>query len=302
MTLKELYKLVIEKKSVENKLNELSFQQTDLENKIDELKKIMKKEQKDVDKLEMISLSSILSDLFGNKEEKLNKERKEAYEAKIKYDSCKIQIQSVKLDIKYYQDKLDKLSNCEEEYKQLLQEKKELLKDKLEVIELDNKISDSLHFQNEINEAIEECRKALLICDKVMSHLNDANDFAAFDIVIKGGYLMHALKYDMIDKAQEEVNHLQVQLNKLKTELVDVQINQEINISINDFDRNVDLWVDNIFTDYSVKEKIIQSINQIKNTMDIVREIQMKLENLLELEKDKMNKLNKGLEVILVNS
>ena len=106
----------------------------------------------------------------------------------------------------------------------------------------------------------------------------------------------------MIDKAQEEVNHLQVQLNKLKTELVDVQINQEINISINDFDRNVDLWVDNIFTDYSVKEKIIQSINQIKNTMDIVREIQMKLENLLELEKDKMSKLNKGLEVILVNS
>ena len=243
-----------------------------------------------------------MSDLFGNKEEKLNKERKEAYEAKIKYDSCKIQIQSVKLDIKYYQDKLDKLSNCEEEYKQLLQEKKELLKDKLEVIELDNKISDSLHFQNEINEAIEECRKAFLICDKVMSHLNDANDFAAFDIVIKGGYLMHALKYDMIDKAQEEVNHLQVQLNKLKTELVDVQINQEINISINDFDRNVDLWVDNIFTDYSVKEKIIQSINQIKNTMDIVREIQMKLENLLELEKDKMSKLNKGLEVILVNS
>ena len=88
----------------------------------------------------------------------------------------------------------------------------------------------------------------------------------------------------------------------MKTELVDVQINQEINISINDFDRNVDLWVDNIFTDYSVKEKIIQSINQIKNTMDIVREIQMKLENLLELEKDKMSKLNKGLEVILVNS
>ncbi len=302
MKLRELYKLVIEKQSIQNKLNELSFQKTDLENRIDEMKKIMEKEQKDVDKLENFSLSAIISDLLGNKEEKLNKERKEAYEAKMKYNSCVIQLQSVNSDIKYYQDKFNELIDCEEEYKQLLQEKKELLRDKLEVIELDNKISDSLHFQDEINEAIEESKKAILICEKVLSHLNDANDFATFDILVKGGYLMHALKYDVIDKALEEINQLQVQLNKLKTELVDVQINQEIKISINSFDRNVDLWVDNIFTDYSVKDKIIQSIDQTKNTMGMIRELQIKLDKLLELEKEKTKKLNKGLEVILVNS
>ena len=300
MELKELYQLIIEKQSIQNKLNELMNQQSNLTTNIDEFKKNMNKEQKDVERLENMTLTSILTNLFDNKEEKLNKERKEAYEAKLKYDSSIMQYQSVNADIKYYQSKLEEIYNCEEEYEILLKEKKESLKDKIEVIELDKKISETLHYQNEINEAIEEAANAHHICSKILNYLKDANDFATVDVFFKGGILMHSLKYDLLDKAQEEFNRLQVQLNKLKTELVDIHIQQNIELSIDNWSRSVDYWFDNMLTDLQIKDKIIQSISQTEKTNLCIVNLINDLNTMLEEQTNIKHKLQSELEKLIV--
>ena len=65
MTIRELYELVCEKKSIQLKLDELNKQKTQLNDKIVMLKSQYEKEQKDVDNLENNTLSKFFYNLTG---------------------------------------------------------------------------------------------------------------------------------------------------------------------------------------------------------------------------------------------
>ena len=73
--------------------------------------------------LENATLASYFYEFIGKKEEKLEKERKEAYEAKLKYNSVKYQIDSLEVSIKNYNDQLQYLENYKDEYEHLIEEK-----------------------------------------------------------------------------------------------------------------------------------------------------------------------------------
>ena len=297
MKLRQLYEQRLEKDSIQKKLKELSSQQKQIENQIIIWDKKYKEEKYDVEVLESSSIQSFFRELMGNKEEKLEKERKEAYEAKIKLDSYKNQHTSILSDIKYYEKKLIEIYDCDEEYHNLYNEKVISLKDN-EINKLNDKLSDSIHQIKEINEACLETKRALTICDGIVESLNKAKDAATYDMMSRSGIVWHHMKYEALDHAQENIEKLQIQLKRMKRELVDVEINEDIKISIDSFTRGLDFWFDNIFTDYSVREKIGQSLDQAKNVQNQIKMIHMKLEILLEnqlkIKAGYQNKLDKA--------
>ena len=84
-TLKELWQQVAEKKSCEAKQKELTAQRDTLADRLKKLEKSKLAEQADVDRLEGHSLAAFFYQVIGKMDEKLDKERQEAYAARVKY-------------------------------------------------------------------------------------------------------------------------------------------------------------------------------------------------------------------------
>lgn len=304
MELKQLYELILEKESIEKKLDEYNLQKETLENKINELNKILEKELKDVERLENTSFASFIYNVLGNIEEKLEKERKEAFEVKTKINSFKFQLESIYSYINTYENKLNNINNSRDKYEELLNNKKETLKNRLDIVELENKIIASLHQQKEITEAIAVGNTCLKATNNLFEKLREAADWAIRDMLGKGlwSYVAHANKYECLDQSYELSDKLQTCLQQFRVELIDVNIHQSFKVEISDTDKGIDLWFDNFFTDYSVKEKIDNAITNCKQLYKSIELVVNELNEALENEKEKYNILNREFEELIVNA
>lgn len=95
--------------------------------KKNELNRILSKEEKDVKKLESLSIAGLFYSVLGSKGEQLDKERQEYLAVKLKYDGCCNFIKDIETEIRMYTEELTKYIGLEEEYAKLLKEKQELI-------------------------------------------------------------------------------------------------------------------------------------------------------------------------------
>ena len=93
--LQQVQEKVFEKKRLEAKLSVLRSQNRSLELRVAELKRELESQQEDVLRLERVSLSAIFYGLIGKKDERLDKEKAEAYGAKLKYDTAALEQKQV---------------------------------------------------------------------------------------------------------------------------------------------------------------------------------------------------------------
>ena len=143
------------------------------------------KEENDVQKTEN-GISGLMWSVFGRKEEKLNKERREAYAAKVRYDSAVTQMEILEKSIKTYIDELESIEGRRQEYMEtataemrlirqgriLTEDDKIFLKGWLEVLRMQN---------NEIQQALDEGEKSVYIIDDVLRYLDKAQDMCTVD-------------------------------------------------------------------------------------------------------------------------
>ena len=122
-TLKELWQQVAEKKSCEAKQKELTAQRDTLADRLKKLEKSKLAEQADVDRLEGHSLAAFFYQVIGKMDEKLDKERQEAYAARVKYDAALHDLSSVDADLKQIQNRLARLSDSKVSIKLLFPKK-----------------------------------------------------------------------------------------------------------------------------------------------------------------------------------
>ena len=114
---------VATKKRLDGELNRLNERKSLLENNVRSLDKIRIKEDKDVAKLEKVSLSAILLSMFGKKEERLDKEKREAYAATLKYNEANDELTRLVDEIILVEKKYDKVRYAESDYKKAVDNK-----------------------------------------------------------------------------------------------------------------------------------------------------------------------------------
>ena len=127
-TLKELWQQVAEKKSCEAKQKELTAQRNTLADRLKKLERSKLAEQADVDRLEGHSLAAFFYQVIGKMDEKLDKERQEAYATRVKYDAARMDLASVDADLERIQNRLAQLSDCQRQYQTALSEKIKTIK------------------------------------------------------------------------------------------------------------------------------------------------------------------------------
>ena len=268
--LKELHRQKLQKKRWEAMQGELLRQQDEVSKKVAELEAIKKKEQLDVDKLEGKTIKALFFTLAGTKEEKLSKERQEAYVATMKYDAAIRDLEGIRADLQNYKEELAKLTDIEKEYEDLLEQKKSGMKQEnsrgaVEVMRLEKEMETLSHEIIELEEALDVGYKAFDIVDEIVNELQEAHDLADWDTFMDS-FFIDIQKQEHIHNAKDLVQDLREELRRFKTELADVNIEGDIQIEIDEFSEFADWFFDNIFTDWDIKAKIENSQAEAEDT------------------------------------
>ena len=208
-TLKELWQQVAEKKSCEAKQRELTSQRNTLADRLKKLEKSKLAEQADVDRLEGHSLAAFFYQVIGKMDEKLDKERQEAYAARVKYDAALHDLSSVDADLEQIKNRLAQLSDCERRYQAALSEKIKTIKVSAhpaaqQVAESESCIAALKVQKRELLEAINAGKTALHTVNEVLETLDNAEGWSTWD-VMGGGLGVDLAKYEELDNAQEQI-------------------------------------------------------------------------------------------------
>lgn len=299
--LKEFIKL---KKSLKEEVNILEDQLEKDEKKLYDLEKDLKKEKKDVDNLNKFSVSNIIATVLNNKENKLEKEEQAYLIVKSKYDELLANINILKKDLVSKRNKLKTLDNCEEEYNKVINEKIKLIKDygsydaKEKILNLDKRINNIINESRKIKEVYEVGKKLIREVSYAKDELKNAKNWGILDIV--GGDMMSSIvKHNKIKKANDKFYKIKELISSFNKELGDIKLN---NISFSTITVTLDLFLDNIFTDISVQNKIndaLNSIEEVKIKVErVMNELQRRYDS-LEIElKEKKKEFNLLIEAL----
>lgn len=286
--LQQLKDKVMQKKRMETELHDLYAQKRDLTGRVAQLEKIKNSEQKDVDRLEGGSLAAFFYNVVGKMDEKLTKEKEEAYKAAVKFETAREELTLVDNEILRREEAVKALQGCEVVYQNAFEEKlKEVRKSGTaaaeKVMGVEAKMYQLECQKKEINEALLAGEQAIHTVNEVLESLDDAEGWATWDTFGGGGLFTDMMKHDHLDDAQSKISQLQVELRKLKTELSDVEVHADIQVQIEEFLKFADYFFDGLFADWTVMDEIDESISEVKHTkseiLAVIGKLELKLEN-----------------------
>lgn len=271
-------------------------------NRKDELNKILNKEEKDVKKLESLSMAGLFYSILGSKEEQLDKERQEYLAAKLKYDECLNSLSDIETEIINYSEELRKYIDLDEEYKKLLKEKQELIlgkndeKSQTLIANLDKATDLELDIK-EVKEAKNAGNNLHSALSQLIGTLESAKSWGTWDL-FGGGIIATAAKHSKIDEAKEQVYNVQSLIRAFEKELSDIEMSTDIDINISSFDTFADYFFDGLIFDWIVQSKINDSLDRVINLDSKVEKLinilindLYKLENKLEMVREDIDRL-----------
>ncbi|OCN02767.1 hypothetical protein A7X67_02610 [Clostridium sp. W14A] len=293
-------------RKIDAMLQNLQKQQSQINHKVAELKAVLGKENYDVAKIEDKSITSIFYSLFGKLEERVEKERKEALSARLKYDQAVRDLEDIKCQISKLSAERQNYINCQHDFDALYVEKKEQImknggKAAQRILELTNQINSEKINLKEIKEAISAGRDALDSLNRVQNSLSSAEGWGTWDL-LGGGLISDLAKHSHIDDAKTETENAQRLLRQFHAELADVRINSDIRIETDGFSKFADFFFDGLIADWFMQSKINQSQESVSHVQSQVHDAVHCLESMESQTNSSIGKLEVELESLIVTT
>lgn len=248
------------RKQLTAQVEELYRQRGERQAKVEETAAIFRKEQDDVDKLEKGGLRALLLSLTGDKEERLDQERREALAAKCQYDQARSDLDYLERKLSDLIREREGLLSAPSQLEDLWEEKAGLVKSMggprgERLVALDREQTELLHQQKELREAISAGENAKRLLGQVQDDLDSARSWGTWDM-LGGGLVATMAKHDRLDSAQSSIRAAQRALSDFRTELADVGRLEVPSIQIGEFATFADYFFDDIFSDWYVQSSI----------------------------------------------
>lgn len=307
MTTQELEQLrsdVARKQHLEASLARLKRQKSELAANVRACEEVSSSEDADVAKLEKVSLTSLFYKLTGSLEHKLDLERIEAYAARVKLDTAKQSLAAMEAQLAKTEAELCDLQGCEERYRSAVTE--QIAKVRAadpetaeKIAGLEQQIAAADKELAEIREAVEAGSKARETLRKLQSELDDAEGYAAWD-VMGGGLIADIGKHSHLDSAQWLLHTLQGQLHTLGRELKDVSVTARIEVEMDGFMRFADYFIDNLWTDWAAMDHIGRAQGQVNQTASKLGGVMSKLNSMCSAAEKKKEDLRAAIEDVAI--
>ena len=294
-TLKELQQMIASKPSLEAKLRELERQRAEYDRRVVSLRVAFREEQADVEKLEGRSLANYFFQVVGKLDDKLTKERQEAYAARVKLDAAERELAAIDGDIQDLYARLSDVRRAQEQYDAAILQKHIDVRDSNttegeRLREMDAALASLEAYRKEIREAINAGSGAQATADRILGELESADNWNTWDMFGGGGMITHMAKHSHLDQAQDLTEELQQKLRRFKTELADIQITADSQVNIDGFLRFADYFFDGLFVDWSVGNRIKQSRTSISDTR---KQVTRTLDQLNAMEQETLRQIDR---------
>ncbi|MGO1580294.1 MAG: hypothetical protein ACTHWZ_02650 [Peptoniphilaceae bacterium] len=138
-----------------------------------------------------------------------------------------------------------------------------------------------MDYKKEVEEALFALQKARDTLNKALKKLNTASGWGLWDL-LGGGFLSSLFKFDNMDKAEELIEELNKDLENLRKELKDINLNLVDFESVSEFGKTFDMFFDNIFSDWSTQSKIDANISKLEELDRYLDTLEVGLKEKLE--------------------
>lgn len=275
------------KKRLESMMRELRSQEAALLTRTSGLKEILLQEQKDVQRLEGHSLAAFFLNMTGQKDSVITRERREAYAAKIKYDTAMQELRSIQTDIRETEQDLDDLQDCEIRYENMLElVRKEMLEtpDKAgsQLLRKEHRLKALLQQEKELEESILAGTSALRTMAEIQQTLHRAKDWTPQEKKSPAFWADRA-RQERLKNAQENLEQLQIQFQHFNKELVDIPIRPVLQASIDRMLKFADSFFDALAEETATDTERIQKVCTLADqTREHILGVLRQLQNVLE--------------------
>lgn len=250
----------------------------------------LEKQNRDLDRLQGDSLSNTLLKFFGNFDRRYKKEYTEIIGAKVEFDKAyamKIasnrRIKEIEFDI---EEKKLRLRNIREEVLRKHPDMEQVIS------EQQQQILALQHEWKQTNEAQEAGFSVLESIADMVSTLDAAESISAWDLITDSKLILDFLKYDKLDVAEASVLHLEQMVHTFARELKELDYVYETDLeTISSTQRALDIFFENLFSDWGTKAIIEKNLENLKKLQDSVEQVMAELA-------EKKHELETTLEVL----
>ncbi len=243
-------------------------------------------ENRDVEKLDGISLVNLWHTLRGTKDIAMRKEQEEYLAAKLKFDEANNIITFLEADLTKMSNKLKDIGDPGAEYQKAIRDKEAALLqsggDKAwALLELAEQLGKAEAEKQELKEAVaagQLAQKSLITVEK---KLGSAQGWGVVDI-IGGGLITTAIKHSFMGEARRGIREAEKHLRSFQRELADVKTD-EITFNIGQFSTLADFILDGLLFDLIVQSQINKAVSQTSKLRQNIEATINDLQNLLEL-------------------
>ncbi|WP_461131468.1 hypothetical protein [Spirosoma aerophilum] len=290
--------------------NQLVQTQTELEKRQHEQASLLdqwRDEQADVDRLNRLSWASLYHDLLNQKAQQLSKEEAEAQQARLRYDAVCATVNALQQQAEQQKKQLPDFGNVDTTYEQLIENKRKALLASSDAIREQyqqhlTELIHSNHYAQELTEAKHAGIQALQEVRQLGQLLNEAHTWGTWDM-LGGSAISSMIKYRKLDEVRDQSQRVAHSLQQFRREYKD--INQAF-LPDWTFDDNltrfVDIFFDNIFTDWSVQARINKAREAaltIENQLaTAITELQSQLTQSAEQTKQTSEKFQRFVETV----
>ncbi|GEN52958.1 hypothetical protein [Halobacillus faecis] len=302
-SLMEARKRYLEKERLHREKEQLKQKLKELRGKEQCYSEKFKEEQEDVEKLERMSLTNLFVTITGNKLEKMEQEKREAIEARLKWKEAHQSALEVEKETVELSERIVACGNPKEEYERLYKRKKQFLISKGEergerLLELSEKRSMLQAELIEIKEAIDAGLRAIQELEEASVSLTSAENWGALDM-LGGGLLTTAVKHSRVDDADTAIHTAQRHLRKFANEIEDLGNHYDINIHISSGLTIADYFFDGLLVDWFVQNKIQSSHEEVKEIRKKTHAMLLDLETLQRQFKKQEGTLTKEMDQMI---
>lgn len=229
----------------------------------------LEKENRDLERLRHDSFSNTLLKLFGNFDRRYDKEYREIISAKVEFDKAyamKIaaarRVKEVEADI---EEKKLRLRNIKEDVLRKHPDMNQVVSERQQQI---------LAIQRETNEAEQAGLAVLEALSDIITGLDAADAISTWDLITDNSLILDFLKYDKLDAAEASLLHLEQTVYTFARELRDLDFVFETDLeTISSTQRALDIFFDNLFSDWGTKAIIEKNIENLKKLQDSTEDV-----------------------------
>ena len=232
----------------------------------------LEKENRDLERLRHDSFSNTLLKLFGNFDRRYDKEYREIISAKVEFDKAyamKIaaarRVKEVEADI---EEKKLRLRNIKEDVLRKHPDMNQV------VSERQQQILAIQHEWRETNEAEQAGLAVLEALSDIITGLDAADAISTWDLITDNSLILDFFKYDKLDAAEASLLHLEQTVYTFARELRDLDFVFETDLeTISSTQRALDIFFDNLFSDWGTKVIIEKNIENLKKLQDSTEDV-----------------------------